>query len=181
MESKIGLFHVLLLEGTLNKNNIEAIIKKSMDLFEREQEFLQCCSIDGMPSMRFALNAMENALAGKKIGKAKLKKKSLSFLLWLYCTNQLDKAIEFAGKWEKGVLLAIAAKDKAKLNRALELAKELGFKEKNGIIEKNFRENLESFIEKFKISENELKAFSQMPKHKAIEKLLIERQALMAL
>lgn len=170
-----------MLEGTIPINNLEAIIKKGTDLFTEGEGLLQCCSIEGIPSLEFAKTALENALAGRKICNEKTAKKSLLFLLWLYCTGQLETAITQAGKAEKGCLLAAAAKDKKKLKQALAIAKEHGFIEKKGLVERNFSSNLGDFAERFGISEKELQAFRHLPKKQAIERLCFERQAMMAL
>ena len=177
MHQRIGGFNVLLLEGTLNKDNLEAIINKANDLFEGSQGFMQCCSLEFVPSLEFALNAAENALLGKPLGSVKMKKPALAFLLWLYCTTQLEKAIELAGKKSKGVLLVAAAKDKELIGSALEEANKLGFVEEAGLAGKNTK----ALIEHFGISENELRAFSHLPKEKAIEALALERQALLSI
>ncbi|MEM0360212.1 MAG: hypothetical protein QXK06_02645 [Candidatus Diapherotrites archaeon] len=176
---EIGKFKAILLEGTIPTNNSQAIIKKGTGLLAGGSGFLQCCSIEGVPSLSFARSALENTLCSKSIGKTK--NKGLLFLLWLYCTLQLEKAIMQAARTEKGCLLVVAAKDKKKLKECLEIAKRLGFKEKKGIIGKNFRKNLEVFQKQFCISEKELFALKHLPKEKAIEALAIERQAMMAL
>jgi hypothetical protein len=150
-------------------------------LFREGEGLLQCCSIEGVPSLEFAKIALENALTGRKICKAKTAKKSLLFLLWLYCTGQLETAITQAGRIEKGCLLAIAAKDNKTLKQALAIAKEYGFKEKKRAIEMNFSANLDGFAERFCISAKELHAFKHLPKKEAIERLILERQAMMAL
>ncbi|MFH1234501.1 MAG: hypothetical protein V1493_02710 [Candidatus Diapherotrites archaeon] len=170
-----------MLEGTIPINNLEAIIKKGTDLFREEEGMLQCCSIEGVPSVGFAKTALENALFGRKICKAKTAKKSLLFLLWLYCTCQLETAIVQAGKAEKGCLLVIASKDKNAANEALAFAKNHGFREKKGLILQNFSKNQDAFAERFGISEKEVHAFRHLPKKQAIERLILERQAMMAL
>lgn len=180
MRLKIGSFHVLLTEGTLNKNNTEAIVKKAIDFFSDKPGFLQCCSIELVPSLDFALNAMENALRGKEIGNAKPDKKAMAFLLWLYCTTQLNKAIELAGKSDR-VVLAVAALKESDLDEALAIARESGFREQRGLMEENLKENLDKFVEEFNISEKEIESLSDLSKHRAVECLLIERQALLAL
>jgi len=177
MHQKVGEYSVLLVEGTLDKDNLEAIINKANDLFAGSPGFMQCCSLEFVPSLEFALAAAENALAGKPLGSVKMKKPALAFLLWLYCTTQLEKAIGLAGKTGSGVLLAVAAKDKKLAGTALEEAKKLGFEEKPGLVGKN----TEALIGHFGIAESELKALSQLPRNEAIEKLAIERQALLAL
>ena len=181
MHQKIGSFNVLLLEGTLDKDNLKAIIKKAMDLFEGKAGFMQCCSIEFVPSLDFVLFALENALMKKPIGSTSIKKNSMSFLLWLYCTSQLNKALKLAGKTSKGMLLVIVAREKLLLDKALKEAIKLGFSEKPGLIEKNFGKNLGSFIEHFGISKNELEAIAHLPKQEAVEKLITERQALLIL
>ncbi len=178
---KIGKFQAILLEGNIPINNSEAIIKKGTGLFMEGEGFLQCCSTEGVPSLSFAKAALENALAGKPIGKTKTLNKGLLFLLWLYCTTRLEKAIEQACATEKGCLLAIASKDKKALKTALAFAKEQGFREKKGIIGSNFNANLDPFAECFGISEKELHTFGHLSKAKAIEALAMERQAMMAL
>ncbi|GEM_PF-4432997 len=180
MHQRIGEYSVLLLQGTLDNDNLGAIINKANDLFSGEEGFMQCCSLKFVPSENFALHAVENVLSRKPAGSVKLNKLSLGFLLWLYCTNQLEKAISLAAQG-KEFLLVIAAKDKKLASKALSKAKELGFREEKGLIEKNFREKLDSFIEHFRISKNELRAFSHLPREKAVELLAIERQALLSL
>ncbi|MCX6801764.1 MAG: hypothetical protein NT067_01490 [Candidatus Diapherotrites archaeon] len=150
-------------------------------MFREEKGMLQCCSIEGIPSLEFAKTALENALSGRKICKEKTAKKSLLFLLWLYCTGQLEKAIEQAGRTEKGCLLVIASKNKKTLKQALAVAKEHGFKEKKGLIQQNFSKNQDAFVKRFCISKKELHAFRHLPRKEAIERLILERQAMMAL
>lgn len=181
MHQKIGLFNVLLLEGTLDNDNLKAIIKKAIGLFDGVNGFMQCCSLEFVPSTDFVLHALENSLALKPLGSTKPKKKALAFLLWLYCTAQLDKAINLAGKTGKGAILVIVARDSTLIETALKTALKLGFIEKPGLIKKNFTENLDSFIRHFGISENEIRAFSQTSRREAVKKLITERQALMAL
>jgi len=180
MHQKIGEYNVLLLQGTLDNDNLGAIINKANDLFSGEEGFMQCCSLKFVPSENFALHAVENTLSRKPAGSVKLNKLSMGFLLWLYCTSQLEKAISLAGEG-KEFLLVIAAKNRPLLNKAVAAARKLGFKEEKGLIEKNFREKLDSFIEHFNISRNELKALSHLPREKEVELLAIERQALLGL
>jgi len=180
MQAKIGSVKALLLEGTLNNDNLEAIVNKANDLFSGSNDLMQCCSLELIPSMNYAMQALENTLNKKIIPSAKIKKPALNFLLWIYCVDQLEKAIKFAGKGNK-FLLVIAAENDATLKEALKTAKELGFVESKGLIEVNLKENKERILEHFDISEAALKAFSHLPEREAIEKLAMEKQALLSL
>jgi len=180
MQAKIGSVKALLLEGTLNNHNLEAIVNKANDLFSDSNGLMQCCSLELVPSMNYARQALENTLAGKAIPSAKIKKPALNFLLWIYCVDQLEKAIKFAGQGDK-FLLVIAAEEDAALKKSLKAAKDLGFVEKDGLIEENLKENKEKLMEHFDISKDALKAFSHLPESEAIEKLAMEKQALLGL
>jgi len=180
MREQISSFSVTLLEGTLNTDNLLAIINKANDLFKGHTGFMQCCSLSLVPSEKFALRALRKALEEIEIPKAKIKKPALNFLLWLYCENQLGKAIELAGKGNL-FLLVIAAEDKALQNKAKELATELGFSSKKGLLESNLEANEQEILEHFEITPEALKAFSHLNKAQAIEKFALEKQALMSL
>ncbi len=180
MQTRIGSIETLLLEGTFNTDNLEAILNKANDLFSGSNGLMQCCSLELVPSMNYAFTALKNALEERVIPKAKIKKPALNFLLWLYCVDQLEKAIEFAGQGDK-FLLVIAAENGAALKEALKAAKELGFVESKGLIEENLTENKGKILDHFDITQKALNAFSHLPEPNAIERLAMEKQALLSL
>lgn len=185
MIKKIGNQFLLLEFGSININDAKVSFKKASNFFSSKNEFIQFFSIKPVSSEQQIFHALDNALTSfnSKTKKPFTKTLSLEFLLFLTAQKQLNTALDLLElKKGKNLVGTIAfAKSKQKLAKAKTFFKnELEFKPEKNAIEKNLKKNF-SFLKKtFAITDAELKTFSA-PKEKALQKLVLEKIALLSL
>jgi len=184
MIKKSGSFAVLSQTGSLNTNNIDESIKKSLSLLTAP-EFFSLAPIHCIASQEQIVHAANSTLEAFSHGTAFSSKPGIEFLVRLTAQHKINEALRLAEIPESGradALLVLAARDKAKGEKAFsELKKILEFKEEKGLIEKNAGVNAAEIKKLFGISPTELKAMNDLPESEALKLLVLERQALLGL
>ena len=165
----INDLHVIIKKGFASTEDMEEMINKF--LLSKHAIFALIPAKTIVSELQI-ISAIEKAEQAFKQNKGIAKNLSLEFLLFLYCTTQINRAIEIACKRTKKHVLVIASKSKQLAKKMLECAKKHGFEER----EFKLKPNVAKLSKLYKIAC--LSAYKHMPKQNALELAILERQAL---
>ncbi len=184
MIKKFDSFAVIAKTGSINTNNIDESIKKSLSL-TRGEEFFSVAPVNRIASVEQVWAAAQATLSAFSSKKAFSSKPGIEFLARLTARRKISEALDIAefppGK-RADALLLLAVGNPAKGKKVLaELEKLLEFRAEKGLIEKNLRKNAAQLKKLFGISPAELKAMRDLPEQEALKLLVLERQAMLAL
>ncbi len=184
MIKKFGSFYLLSKTGSINTNNIEESINKSLSLLAKP-EFFAVVPVSIVCSKEQVFSAVGAVISSFKQNASFSQNPGIEFLLHLTACQKISQAldlVELPAQKRVKVLLVIVAKSKKKARGVFgKIAELLEFIEEKGLIEKNIEKNAAKLKKVFGISRIELKAMNDLPEKEAIKLLVLERQALLAL
>lgn len=150
-----------------------------------QQTVFQLVSLSPLVSERQVLAAIEQACFAIDSKTAISNRLEFELLLRLAGRRQIKESLEILslkeGKEQEAVLIGIGFDQKQLRKEAQNLGQRLGLRLRNGLFEKNFAKNKNLVLKSYGISPRQISSFESRNEKDAIESLVIEKMALVAL
>jgi tRNA threonylcarbamoyladenosine modification (KEOPS) complex Cgi121 subunit len=172
MQHNISQLKIFLKKCSTNLNNLEPIINKC--LFS-SHDLLAIVPASSLISELQIKSAIEKAYNSFFFAKPISKSLSIEFLLYLYATRKISEALNIVAKKDKYYFVVIASKSKERAARSLRCIYASGFRKADF----KLKPNVKKLAKLYKITW--LNAYKGLPREKALELAVIEKQALLRL
>ncbi len=171
--------------GLLNINSLDSLLKKLSSANSSPNTVFQLVSLSPLISKRQVLAAMEQACSAIDSGSAISSRLGFELLLRLAGRRQIKESLELLslkeGAEQEAVLIGIGLDKKQLEKEAQNLGHALGLRPKTNLFEKNFQKNKPLILKSYGISLPQIRSFEKWKEKDAIESLVIEKMALVAL
>ncbi len=171
--------------GLLNINSLDSLLKKLSSANSSPNTVFQLVSLSPLISKRQVLAAMEHACSAFDSKTAISSRLEFELLLRLAGKRQIKESLELLSLKEEAeqeaVLIGIGLDKKQLEKEAQNVGQQLCFRPQNRLFEKNFQKNKPLILKSYGISEKQIRSFGNRKEKDAIESLVIEKMALVAL
>jgi tRNA threonylcarbamoyladenosine modification (KEOPS) complex Cgi121 subunit len=185
MMQQFGSRFVFLQAGLLDINSLDAVLKKVSSVNSRQGPVFQLVSIAPLVSEKQVLVAVEQTSSAFDSGTAISSTLEFEFLLRLAGRRQIKDALAVLslkeGVAKEAVLVGVGSSKSLLQKKAQNLGHALGLRPQKGLFESNFRKNKSLVLKSYAISPQQLSSFGNADEKAAIESLVLEKIALVAL
>ncbi len=182
---QFGRRFVFLQAGLLNINSLDSLLKNVSLANSSQNAVFQLVSLSPLVSQRQVLAAIEQACFAIGSKTAISNRLEFELLLRLAGRRQIKESLELLslkeGKEREAVLIGIGSGKKQLEKEAQNLGRALGLRPQNGLFEKNFQKNKPLILSAYGISANQIRSFEHWKEKDAVESLVLEKMALVAL